>query len=196
MSCRKNSPNGTDLTRRSFLGVMSLVLGASLAGCSSLKLLLNYYPDKYDHDPELRIRLLSAFVCTVIPGAPKDTPHLTEVFCDDFYPFHEYCGYFLSDLAGTTRDLFGHEDFSRLDLHGRTRIIERGLNKGGPTGKLYTSAVFMAQYSFFAGIYDDDRGCKLIDFPGANNGYRPNTMTRAEIESHLAANLTSDGNPA
>ena len=195
MSCRKNSPNGTGLTRRNFLGVISLVIGGSLAGCSSMKILLNYYPEKFDHDPVLRTRLLSSFVRAVIPGAAKDEPHLTKVFCDDFYPFHKYCGFFLSDLAATTREQFGHEDFSRLDLPGRTAVIERGLNKGGPTGRLYTSAVFMAQFSFFAGIYDDDRGCQLIDFPGANSGCEPNTMAREEIESHLAANLTTDGNP-
>jgi hypothetical protein len=195
MSCRKNYAKSGDYSRRTFLGLMSLVIGGSLAGCSSLRILLNCYPDKYDHDFELQERFLRSFVCTVIPTAPADGPNLIRVYSDEFYPFKKYCGFFLSDLAETTRDLNGHEDFDRLDLAARTAVVERGLDKDGPAGRLYTGAVFMAQYSFFAGIYDDEGGCSLIDFPGANQGYRPNTMTGGEITSHLAPHQTVDGNP-
>lgn len=196
MRCRSNDPEGTDLTRRRVLGAMALAIGGSLTGCSSLRIVLHSYPDAYDHDPELRSRLLTAFVRTVVPDATGDEPHLTRVFCDDFYPFHSYCGFFLSDLADTTRYLVGHDDFARLELTDRTAVVERGLQKGGSTGRLYTGAVFMAQLSFYAGIYDDERGCPLIEFGGANGGRRPNTMVRAEIAGHLAPTLTTDGNPA
>lgn len=196
MRCRSNDPEGTDVNRRRLLGALALAIGGSLTGCSSLRIVLHSYPGAYDHDPELRTRLLTAFVRTVVPDATGDEPHLTRVFCDDFYPFHSYCGFFLSDLADTTRGLVGHEDFARLDLADRTVVIERGLRKGGSTGRLYTSAVFMAQFSFYAGIYDDARGCPLIEFRGANGGQRPNTMTRNEIANHLAPGMTRDGNPA
>ena len=195
MTCQRSNHTREGWTRRSFLGVMALAIGGTLTGCSSLRLILKTYPDKYDQDLELQTRLLTSFVRTVVPDAPKDGPHLTRIFLDDFFPFHEYCGFFLSDLSGTTRKLFGHENFCLLDLPDRTAVVARGLDKGGPAGKLFTSAVFMAQFSFYAGIYDDDHGCPLIEFPGANSGFRPNTMDLEEIKGHLAANLTTDGNP-
>ena len=195
MPCPTERNRTGGLTRRSFLGALSLLLGSSLAGCSSLRILLGSYPEKFDDDQELKKRFLTAFVCTVIPGAPCSTPDLTRVYSDDFYPFHEYCGYFLSDLGKTTGDMFGHENFDRLGLEDRTLVIEKGLGQGGAAGKLYTGAVFMAQYSFYAGIYDDTGGCPLIQFPGANDGYRPTTMAHAEILSHLAPEQTADGNP-
>lgn len=183
------------LTRRAFLGIMAVTASGVLAGCSTMRLVLHAYPDRFDRDPALRQAMLTAFVRTVVPDAPADQPYLTRVFDDDFYPFHEYCGFFLSDLADTTRDLFGHDDFVGLDLRDRTRVVASGLERGGPAGRLYTGAVFMAQYSFYAGIYDDARGCPLIDFPGANDGFEPNTLTVAEIERLLAREQTADGNP-
>jgi len=196
MPCPKKSNDGNSLSRRSFLGIMALAIGGSMAGCSSLQLVLKTYPNEFDYDNELRNRMLIAFVRTVVPGAPIDSPHLTDVFVDDFYPFHEYCGYFLWKLAETTQEIFGHADFDRLDLPGRTAVVEHGLDQGGPAGRLVTSAVFMAQYSFYAGIYHDERGCPLIDFPGTNDGYAPNSMSVAEIETHLAPSQTSGGHPA
>lgn len=195
MSCHGTHSDGPGMTRRSFLGALTVMLGSALGGCSTLNLLLHNYPDRYDHDGGLRDRMLSKFVGTVIPGARPDEPHLTRVFEDEFYPFHKYCGYFLSELADTTRELYGHDRFDRQDLAGRTAVVERCLRKGGPAGRLATSAVFMAQYSFYAGIYDDDHGCPLIDFRGANDGMQPNTMSLAEVESHMAENMTTDGNP-
>jgi hypothetical protein len=174
---------------------MSLLIGSTLAGCSTLKILVGDYPARFDTDGELRERMLAMFVCTVIPSADPAEPNLTRVFQDDFYRFRKYCGFFLSDLAATTRDLHGHENFHLLDLEGRTAVVDRNLHQGGPAGRLATSAVFMAEFSYYAGIYDDERGCPLIDFPGANPGYRPNTLTLAEIESHLAVPMTADGHP-
>ena len=195
MSCANEHKGEGGLTRRTFLGAMSLLIGSTLAGCSTLKILVGDYPARFDTDAELRERMLAMFVCTVIPDARPDEPHLTRIFDDDFYRFRKYCGYFLSDLAAATRDLHGHEDFHRLDLADRTAVVDRNVKQGGPAGRLAASAVFMAELSYYAGIYDDDRGCPLIDFPGANGGYRPNTMTLAEVESHLAVPMTADGHP-
>ena len=195
MSCRKERHRGPEMTRRGFLGAMTVMLGGVLAGCSTLSLVLGTYPDKYDHDGNLREFMLAMFACTIIPDAQPDEPNLTRVFNDDFYPFHEYSGYFLSVLAGTSEDLYGHDAFHLLDQDGRTRVVEECLAKGGPAGRLTTTAVFMAQFSYFGGIYDDDRGCSLIEFPGANDGYRPNTMNRHEISKHMAREMTLGGNP-
>jgi hypothetical protein len=196
MNCERTAREGEGMTRRTFLGALTMLLGGALAGCSTLSLVLGTYPDKYDRDGNLREFMLAMFVCTVIPDAQPDEPHLTEVFGDDFYPFHEYSGYFLSVLAGASQDLYGHDSFHLLDLESRTKVVESCLDKSGPAGRLTTTAVFMAQFSYYGGIYDDDRGCALIDFPGANDGYRPNTMSRNEISNHMARETTTDGNPA
>jgi hypothetical protein len=195
MNCGRKPNGDPGMTRRSFLGALTMMLGSALTGCSSLNLILGNYPDRYDHDGGLRERMLARFVGTIIPDARPDEPHLTRVFVDTYYPFHKYCGYFLSTLADASGYLFGHEDFDRLDLKDRTAVIERCLQKSGPPGRLATSAVFMAQYSYYAGIYDDQQGCPLIDFPGANDGLCPTTMSRDEVASHMARTMTTDGNP-
>jgi hypothetical protein len=190
-----NCSNDSGLTRRGFLGAAAAVVASLLTGCSSLRILMKAYPDKFDEDPELRHRFFVSFIDAIVPGSAGTNGNAARVYSDDFYAFNDYSGYFLSALARTTNDVFGHENFDRLDRAGCTAVISRGVNKNGPDGKLYSSAIFMAQFSYYGGIYDDELGCPLIDFPGANGGFKPNTMSITEIEQHLAASLTTNGNP-
>jgi len=182
------------VSRLSFLKQLSVILGVAVSGCSPLRIFLKDYPRKCDDDPRLRESTLRSFVTTVIPGAAIDEPNLARIYSDPFYPFHPYCGFFVSDLAARSSDLFGTDEFSRLPPERRTAVIEDGLRADATTARLYRGAVLMAQASYFGGIYDDVKGCALIDFPGANRGFTEREMYYPNASLFLADEATVDGN--
>ena len=53
----------------------------------------------------------------------------------------------------------------------------------------------MAQVSYYAGIYDPDKGCSLIDFPGRNAGFSLSELAGKNVEAALGDEMTVDGNP-
>jgi hypothetical protein len=75
-------------------------------------------------------------------------------------------------------------------------VIQDGLDAGGVTRRLYTGAVFLTQIATYAGIYDEDRGCELIDFGGRNRGFPGSTLTYPDQGRFLAEGITGDGNYA
>jgi len=87
------------VSRLSFLKQVSVILGLAVSGCSPLRILFKDYPRKFDDDPRLRESTLRSFVTAVIPGADIDGPDLVRIYGDPFYPFHSYCGFFVSDLS-------------------------------------------------------------------------------------------------
>jgi hypothetical protein len=180
--------------RKRFVAELGLILGGLLAGCTPAKILLKAYPGKYGNDPDLAERYLRAFVLTVIPGADPADPNLTRIFLDDFYPFHSHCPFFLSDLADRSRDLFGEEDFGRLLPGERTEVIQSGLDGDAIVSRLYQAAVYMCQVSYFGSIYDDERGCPLIGYPGTETYHSPGEMFYLHAERYLSFELTGDGN--
>jgi hypothetical protein len=162
---------------------------------SAVRMLLDLYPRRFQTDADLRQRLLKAFVLTVIPGADPASPNLIRMYHDTDYPFHPYSGYLVNDLAHRSMRLFGDEAFDLLDLPRRTSVVEDALASDDTTSRLYRGAVLMAQVSYFAGIYDPDRGCPLIDFPGRNRGFGAKELTYPDGAKYLGAELTTDGNP-
>ncbi len=182
------------VSRLSFLKQVSVILGLALSGCSPLRILFKDYPRKFDDDPGLRESTFRSFVATVIPGAAIDEPDLVRIYADPFYPFHPYCGFFASDLSRRSSDLFGTDEFNRLSPEQRTAVIENGLDADATVARLYRGAILMAQASYFGGIYDDAKGCPLIDFHGSNPGFTERQMFYPNASAFLANEATINGN--
>jgi hypothetical protein len=189
-----NSLFAQKVTRLHFLKQISMLAGALFVGCTPARILLKDYSKKFDTDGELADSVLRAFVSTVIPGAPIDDPNLARIFSDEYYPFHSYCGFFVSDLADRSADLCGNERFDQLTLQERTRVIRDGLNQDSTTARLYTAAIYMAQASFYGGIYDADKGCPFIDFHGGTSAFGTDKKYYPNNARFLAKEATMDGN--
>lgn len=183
------------MSRTEFLKEISLLLGATLAGCSPVRILLHDYPSRYDAAGRMRESILSAFVLSVVPGADTSDPNLVRVFSDDFYPFAAYCGYFTADLDGRSVARNG-VPFTDQTPALRTALIEEGLEADGTTARLYRGAILLAQVSIYGGIYDDDRGCPLIDFHGRDTWQEAAPERTPDITLHLAHESTTNGNYA
>jgi hypothetical protein len=166
-----------------------------IAIISALRMILNLYPRRFRTDSMIQDRMLRAFVSTVIPGADEHHPDLVRMYSDTYYPFYPYTGYLVYDLARRSRALFGIEALYRLDGTQRTAVVEAALSADDTTARLYRGAMLMAQVSFFAGVYDPDHGCSLIDFPGKNEGFSTRSLTYPEACRYLGTEVTNDGNP-
>lgn len=182
-------------SRRAFLSQLSVASAVALVGCTPMRILLKAYPKKYEVDRKLEDAFLRAFVMAVIPNAAPDEPHLIEMYKDRYYPFYRFSGFFTSDLAERSQKLFGRDRFDELSLAERTRVIQHALKSDAATVRIYQGAILMAQVSYYAGIYDDERGCPQIEFYGsewaASGGQEPIRDSRLL----LAHELTGTGNP-
>ncbi|MGH7455398.1 MAG: hypothetical protein ACRENG_28855, partial [bacterium] len=168
--------------------------GFAATGCSPVRILLKAYPEKFDQDKQLVEKTLRAFVLTVVPGASLDDPNLIRIYSDDYYPFCRYCGFFVFDLAKRSAKLYGDERFDQFVLAQRTAVIETGLRADASVARLYRAAVFMAQVSFYGGIYEDEKGCPLIDFHGTQSAFGDEKMFYPQCTALLAREITRDGN--
>jgi hypothetical protein len=166
-----------------------------LAGCTPVRIGAGLYPKVFQPGMGRLDGVLRAFVVTVIPGAPADAPHLTLVFHDDYYGFARIAPFFAADLTARARRLYGEGSFDALPAAGRTSVVRSGLGADRTTRKLYNGAVLLAQASFYAGIYDDDAGCALIDFPGRPRAGATREGPYPQPERYLALPMTLDGNP-
>jgi len=185
--------NNRVISRNDFLKQIALVTGFIMTSCTPVKILLNSHDDKYDKDAYLKKKILEAFVTTVIPGADTNNPNLCTIFYDEYYPFYKYCGFFISDLCNKSKKMFGTECFYDLSLAERTEVIQAGLDDDSTTEKIYTAAIFISQVSVYCSIYDDERGCSLIEFPGSY-AFIDTEMYYSDNYNYLAAELTSTGN--
>jgi hypothetical protein len=182
------------ITRAEFLRIAAVSLGAAAAACTPLRIAAHAYPDRYDEDRRVIDQVLRAFVDVVIPGVPPNDPNLVKAFGDPNFPFHKLRGFFVSDLNARARKRF-RRGFQALTRSDRTAIVERGLRSDAITARIYRGAVFLAQVSFYAGIYDEMRGCPLIGFHGAS-GVRMNQAAGGPADRGLLAlERTADGNP-
>lgn len=181
------------LSRRAALQRLGVAAAAVLLeGCVPIRIALRLYPAQ---DHEVAARVLRAFVEAVIPGAPREDPNLVRAFFDPYYPFARYRSWFVWDLDRRARRLYG-ASYQDLDLDGRTRVVRDGLGNGdGATARVYDGAIFLAHVAFYAGIYDDERGCPLIDFEGASGLLPLEAQTYPVPGRFLAAAATADGNP-
>ena len=188
-----NQLNSAHISRLDFLKKISLSLGVLITSCTPVNILLNTHDDKYDEDSNLKVKILQAFVTAVIPGTDPDNPDLCKIFCDDYYPFHKYCGFFISDLCSKSKKLFGSECFYDLSFEQRTEVIQSGLDDDSTTKRIYTAAIFITQVSIYCSIYDDEKGCNLIDFHGSY-GFMDTSMYHTNPQVYLAKEITPTGN--
>lgn len=183
------------ISRRQLLQQLGVITAGVAAACTPLRVLVDAYPQAFDDDPALTERVLRAFTITVIPGAPADDADLTRAFVDPDYPFAPFAAFFASDLDRRGRERYG-QGFERLDPTARTAIIADGLAADATTRKLYNGAVALAQIAFYAGIYDDRKGCTLIGFEGGYRWHPLAEITHPDPTRFLAEALTPDGNYA
>ncbi len=165
---------------------------AALAGaaCTPLRIVTRSFPAAFKDDPLLVRRALRAFVTAVIPGIDPTHPDVPRALLDRRYPFARYAGFFASDLSQRAERLFGSE-FDGLTVAQRTAVIEDGLASDSTTRQLYRGAIYLTQVSIYAGIYDDDTGCRLIDYCGR---YRGEATSYEDPDRFLAPPLTANGN--
>ena len=184
------------LPRRQALRQLGLITLALAAACTPTRVLLGLYPQTFDDDSELLDRVLRAFVTAVIPGAPVDDPDLVQVYTDPAYPFAAYAAFFAADLSRRAARRFAGQPFERLGMRERTAVIAEGLTADATTKKLYNGAVALAQISFYAGIYDEKKGCESIGFEGGYHWHPLREITHPDPERFLPKALTGDGNYA
>jgi len=159
------------------------------------RMILGLYPRRFKTDARMQDRILRAFVITVIPGAPNGHPHLVRIFHDSFYPFYPYTPYLVYDLQRRTMATFGTSDFDQLDQQQRTTVLEEALADDNTTARLVKGAILMVQVSFFAGIYDPEEGCPLIDFHGRKERWLSPEHSYPSPGLYIPEPATADGNP-
>lgn len=168
-----------------------ILAGAALQGCTPLRILTQSFPDEFKDDPELVARTLRAFAATVIPGLAAGAVDPARALLDHRYPFASYAAFFASDLSRRATRRYPGTSFESLTLEQRTAIVLEGLDADGTTRKLYRGAIYLTQVSMYAGIYDDDAGCALIDFGGR---YRGGAVSYDNPQSFLPTSQTTTGN--
>lgn len=185
------------ITRRHAVARLALLGAGFVAGCTPLRIALKGYPETFETDERLVDATLRAFVTAVIPGASADEPNLVRAFYDDeLSELSRYRGFMVSDLCRRAARRYGIARFAALDEAQRTRVIRDGIAGDPTTRRLYEAAIFLTQVSFYAGIYDDERGCPLIEW---NGRYRPRPLSEIGYpnpERYLAAAATRNGNYA
>lgn len=181
------------VTRRDALRRLGALTAGLATACTPLRIVLHDYPHVFDAEEESE-RVLRAFVLTVIPEADAGDPNLARAFGDPELRYAPYRGFFVSDLCRRSQTRTGEAAFERLSLAERTAVVRDGLRADATTARLYTAAILVAQASYYAGIYDDARGCPLIGFDGAYQFRGIETITYPDPERFLSWSATRDGN--
>lgn len=195
MATPPRSNTGATVSRRAALKSFAVLAAGVGAACTPLRMAFRWAPGGFDDDQALVDRVLRGFVTAVVPGLSVDDPNLVRHFYDDDYPLAKFRGYLASDLCQESVNRFGTPAFDQLPLAQRTKIIEGRLAKGGVTRRLYRGAVYLTQIACYAGIYDPDRGCPLINFDGRRRNTSVADSTYPMPHRFLSHEITSDGNP-
>ncbi len=161
----------------------------------AIQMVLRIFPRKYCNDNQLKDKILRAFVTTIIPGSDINDQNLVKMYEDNFYPFSNYCGYFVFDLNRRGKTLYSGRDFWKLTLPEKTRVVQYALSGRELTRRLYKGAILMAQVSFYGAVYNEGRGVPLINFPGENDGYSNRESTYDFGCSLFDNELTANGHP-
>lgn len=182
------------MDRRNAVRYLTWILaGAATQACTPLRIVTRSFPAEFKHDPELVAQTLRAFTAAVIPGFDPGGTDPARALLDHRYPFASYAAFFASDLFQRAERRYGTSAFDSLSIEQHTAIIEDGLAADATTRKLYRGAIYLTQVSIYAGIYDDDAGCSLIEFRGR---YRGDAIGYADPESFLPSPRTATGNAA
>ncbi|HUI65339.1 MAG TPA: hypothetical protein VL126_10890 [Bacteroidota bacterium] len=162
---------------------------------SAFRMIFKLYPRRFSTDRSLADRVLRAFVLTVIPGADKEDPDLVRMYFDRDYPFYPYTAFLVFDLVRRSARMCAGSSFADLGGEERTLVLEKALCASDTVARLYRGAMLMAQVSYYAGIYNAEKGCSLIDFPGKNAGFSRQEISYPNPAQYLPYPMSLDGNP-
>lgn len=183
-----------ELTRRRFILIGSIAALSSISACTPAKILFKKYPQKYKRDEALIEGTLRALVVTIIPGADYFDKDLIKVFYDGYYPLSKYRNFIVYDISNRSKKLYGIDQFDALESDQRNTVVENAQVDSKIIRKLYNGAIILSQVAYYAGIYDDDKGCNLIDFEGKNYGYTHLQKCYEDNMPFLAKEHSSGGN--
>ena len=187
----------TTMTRRNFNKGVLLSLGALIASCTPAKILFKAYPDEFKNSHTLQDEMLRAFAVTIVPGADRNTPKLTQIYYDLYYPFASYVPFFISDLDSRSKKLFAGRSFISLIQANRERVVLDALRNGDSViQRLYHGAIYMTRANIYAGIYDDRYGCPHINFHGTSQDFFPEEMYYPDAKKYFAKQSSLTGNPS
>lgn len=165
------APAASAISRRRVVSLLAVACaGLGSGACLPLARVTSRSRLSLAAHPATEDKVLRAFVDAVVPGLDArtmDSPYLSRPFVDPDLPFHPFHLDLTTNLCERSLAMVDNWSFYRLDAKERRSVIRAGLEAGGLTTRLYEAAIFIAQVSAYAGIYDDDAGCPLIDFEGA-----------------------------
>lgn len=192
--------NDNTHVRRSRYGRREFVLimlgGGVAAACTPVRMGLRIYPEEFKFDNALVDETLRAYVLTVIPGLPEDTPDVTRPFYDELFGLGPYRGYLASDLCDRAERLTGNRSFAGLSYEQRALIVAAGMASGGVTTRLYNGSAFAVQIATYASIYDDGRGCPINEFEGRFTLKQMASVSDARFDRFVELTASGTGNPA
>ena len=185
------------MTRRSFAKGLLLSIGAVAASCTPVKILFKAFPEEFKTNHDLQDDMLRVFTATIVPGADRNHPKLTDIYYDKFYPFAEYVPFFLSDLDSRSKRLFPGRMFRNLSQSEREHVVLDGLRNGdATTQKLYHGAIYMTRANIYSGIFDDSYGCPHIGFHGTSQELVSTEMYYPDPKRFFAQQVSLSGNPS
>ncbi len=187
----------TPLDRRRALALLGMaVAGLAAPGCLVLDRVLSRYRGMLRDDRPLEEAVYRGFVDAVIPGLDTrtlDSPNLVRVFFDEDLPFADY---HLDMSAHLCKSAAKHCDewrYHTLNPERRREVIRRGIESGGLVQRLYEGTVFITQVATYANIYDDARGCRLIDYEGTSGKLDWRRMSYPDLPDRYAADIRCPG---
>jgi hypothetical protein len=173
-------------TRREALAALTFISLAS--SCTPVKILFaDKNTEDNDHD-----RTIRAFMETIVPGISVDSPNLSDIFDDPYYPFSPYKEIFAEDLDRSSFRDYKVQHFYNLGLNKRALLLERKFSKRGITKQIYFGALWLSQLSVYTGINNPDGACDIIDFECKDS----KTASYSAPLSYLGKPATLNGNPS
>jgi hypothetical protein len=171
---------------------LPLAGGSGAIGCSTLRLASGLTPGARRRALGRESGVMEAFCATVVPVTAEEAADVVRVYRDPEFPLAQHLPLLIRDLDARS----GGEGFDRLPADARREIVLDGSEANGPIGRLYRGAILLTQVAFYASIYDDERGCPAIDYPGAGELTELAEQTYADSSSFLGVSYSPDGNPS
>ena len=185
------------LSRRRAIALLGMAAaGLAAPGCLVLDRVLSRYRVMLRDNRRVEEAVYRGFVDAVIPGLDArtyDSPNLVRVFFDEDLPFADF---HLDMSAHLCKSAAKHCDdwrYHTLDPERRREVIRRGIESGGLVQRLYEGTVFITQVATYANIYDDSRGCRLIDYEGTSGMLDWGRMSYADLPGRYAADIRCPG---
>ena len=186
------------MTRRQALAwiaaasALPLLGGSGAIGCSTLRIASGLAPGARRRARDREADVMQAFCTAVVPVSADEVNDVARAYRDPEFPLARHLPLLVHDLDARSHGA----GFDRLADDERREIVLDGSEARGPVGRLYRGAILLTQVAFYASIYDDERGCPAIDYPGAGELADRALQTYADPESYFGRSHSADGNPS